>query len=201
MSEHASDLKGLMVMSSDEGARLGTVSEIFIDTQTKHLAGLTFRSRPLGGEVRYVPMLGIQLIGRDMVLISGESSTVSSLDAKSGSRHSLKELQGCSVVTSEGARLGTLVDLDFTRGEWVISDLILAEHRHISVRPQDLVLGDDIILLPAALASEVQSADVPKTGLLGRVFGAQAVQDARNIISRTLKRKDKTAKGSDPDSA
>lgn len=200
MADHASDLKGLVVMSREEGARLGTVLEILIDTQAKRLAGLTFRTRPIGGEERYVPIKEIQIIGRDMVLVSGEQAAIAVVDSTKSGTKSLKDLQGCAVVTTEGSRLGTLVDLDFDRSDWSISELMLAEERHLAVKPQDLALDDDIII-PAALAARVQSSAAPKTGLLGRAFGAQAIQDAREIIARALRRKDRPQKGDNSNSA
>lgn len=187
MIETASDLRGVLVVAREEGAQLGTVSDVYIDTENKLIAAISFRSRGLTGRVHFVLTGEIQLVGRDVILVVSERSAKPLDGAEPPPGKSLRELQGCWVTTLNGKHLGTLVDLDFSPGDWEVSELTLAEDKHLPVTAGEIKIADEI-LVPVSYADRVQKSQKDRTGVLGRVLGTETVADVKKTIQRVLKR-------------
>ena len=183
-----SDLRGVIVVAREEGAILGSVTQIFVKPSTRQIAALSFRKR-LGSKESLVERKHVETIGRDVVLITKEGAAKPLVQQDIAELRSLKELQGTWVTTLEGEHLGTLVDLEIERKDWTVVELRLADGKKLRLDDvKDLTLGRDQILVPATYAAKVTKPKKDEqNGFLGRVFGSESVEDVKNTITRTLK--------------
>ena len=185
MGQHASELKGFLVVAREEGAELGTLSAIRIDPETKAVVGFDIRTRRVGGKVLFAPVNVVDRLGREVLLLTSERAVREVTDVTPSPGRSLKELQGIWVTSMDGRHLGTLIDLDFSPGDWRIRELVLAEDKHLAVDPDELRIGDEI-LVPEQGAAQIQVSQEPKSGLIARGFGPEAVEDTKGAVKRAL---------------
>lgn len=69
---HSDELKGIAVVSADEGSRLGRVEESLFDSHDLHLA--TFRIKGDGGTF-IVPLDKVQSVRADAVMVANSAAT------------------------------------------------------------------------------------------------------------------------------
>lgn len=187
--EHASELRGLLVVALEEGAVLGNLSSLYVDPETKRVSALTWRTARVGGDRFYAPMSAVKIVGSDVVIVTTKSAGEKiTPDLPAGK--SLSELQGVRVTTTEGKHLGTLVDLDFTPPDWNITTLILAEDKELAVDGADIKMADEIIV-PSEYAAKVVSTKEEGPGFLQRTFGKEALEETKETIKRVLRSKPK----------
>lgn len=190
MTEHASNLKGFWVVSREEGANLGTLTSIHFDPTEKAVSAFCFRGRRHGTGDYFVPVSEVQLVGRDIILISS-MEVRTKIEAKvkpPGMR--LNELQGRWVTSMEGKHLGTLVDIDFSQSDWKISQLTFTDKRQLPVNADEIVIGDEI-LVPVEAASRIIAAKKGAPGFIERTFGEEFVGNTRNALKRAMGREKK----------
>lgn len=183
-----SDVRGVLVVARAEGAILGSVSHIFIEPRTSTISALSFKKR-LGGKESIVEQQHVEIIGRDVVLISREGAARPlSPETRAGMR-SLKELQGTWVSTVDGQQLGTLVDLDVDETTWTVTELRLADGKLLPIADTaHLTIGPDQIMVPSDHAAKVVHPDKNGAhGFLGRVFGGESIDELKQTISRTVR--------------
>lgn len=189
MFDRSSDLRGLLVVSLEEGALQGIVSGIHVDTNSKRVAAFRYRRRKrIGTEEFFVPVSGVKSIGQDVILISSEAVAKKLTEDTPAPGRSLQELQGTWVTTLDGNHLGTLVDVEFLPKGWVITELILAEDQRLPVDRDEIKIGDEI-LVPVAYRELVKDMGDEKPGFLRRAFGGEALEDIKKALRRALKRK------------
>lgn len=182
----ASELRGILVVAREEGAQLGSVTGIDVDTETRTIAAIRFRPRGFGRKESYVQMKDVVAIGRDVAFVNTEEAVVSTAEEPSPGR-SLNDLQGVWVTTREGKHLGTVVDLDFDRTSWRIQLLQLANDRLLVVNPDDIRIGDEIVV-PTEYEARVEVLPKEKSGFLGRIFGKESIEDLSKTLRRAVQR-------------
>lgn len=187
MTQHASELRGFLVVARQEGAEVGSLSAIRIDPAAKTVIGFEMRTRRLAGDVRYVDVGDVEVVGRDVLLVTSEEILRDVTDDEPAPGVSLKHLQGMWVTSTEGKHLGTLIDVDFAPGDWRIRELLLAEDRHLAVDPDQIKIGDEIIV-PQEMAARIEESPEPRRGLLSRIFGHEAIQDTKDAVARAVGR-------------
>jgi sporulation protein YlmC with PRC-barrel domain len=188
MFDRSTDLRDLLVVAGEEGALLGIVSGMQIDTEAKRVAAFTFRRRKrVGTEELFVPVGEVESVGRDVVTISREAAAIKKSDAALLGR-SLKELQGAWVTALDGNHVGTLVDVEFTTTDWAITELILADDKKLPIDRDEVQIGDEI-LVPIEYRERVEDVGVEKRGFLHRVLGGEALDDMKQALRRALRRK------------
>lgn len=187
MTEQASMLRGFLVVAVEEGAQLGTVSAIQVDPSRRGIVGFVYRTRWLGSEEQFVPIENVRTVGRDVLLVDREASVVAPARESPIPGRSVMDLQGVRVTADDGAHLGTLVDLEFSEGDWRISALTLADEKRLSIEPDAVNLGDDVIV-PAAAKANVESTAEEKPGFLSRIFGKESVDETKAALRRALGR-------------
>lgn len=188
-TKEMSVLRGLQVVSRDEGTMLGSVVRVFVSASTRRVSALSFKDR--NGDEKYLEQHRIVLIGKDVVLVSSESDVKSLAELSSQDTRSLKDLQGTWVATMEGKHLGTLVDLDIDDEQGTISELRLENGKRLPIQePNELTLGPDQILVAAHCEARlVESEPQEANGLLGRFFGNETIDEVKAAIRRALQRK------------
>ncbi len=179
----ASEVLGDMVISHTEGANLGSVKDVYIDTANNCISGISFRPNVMT-DTSWIAAKNIELFGEDVILVSTKDASMELVgDATQGK--SLRELKGHPVVTDEGRRLGTLEDLELNGANRTISELFIDQHRHIAVTPEEIKVGPDEIVVPASYENRV--ADDPNhVGLMERMKERRTkfVQSVKGAMSR-----------------
>ncbi len=104
---HSDKLKGIAVVSTDEGARIGRVEESLFDPQDLHLAA--FRIKGDNGTF-IVPLDKVQGIGADAVMVANSAAT--QVTAADSTLVGWQALQKRKVVDETGTLLGTVNDMD-----------------------------------------------------------------------------------------
>lgn len=101
----AADLKGMPVLDSGSGAKIGVVSDLILDPVQGKLAGIAFTRADR--EVRALALEHVH-IGKDAVMITG--GTPAALDFAGGIAQGVlaTKILGASVVTENGSRIGSL---------------------------------------------------------------------------------------------
>jgi sporulation protein YlmC with PRC-barrel domain len=107
----ASRLKGMPVLSLTEGARVGNVKDLLLDTAAQRVTMLLL-STPAGES--FVPFEKLRSIGSDAVTIESAAATegTTGQTAVTGMR-AVGELLGLAVTSAEGTHLGDVKDLEF----------------------------------------------------------------------------------------
>jgi len=173
--EHMSDVMGYLVISQEEGAKLGAVSDIFIDTKNKKVSGLCFKPHKIGKEEYYVHAEDIQKIGHDIIFISGKEKAHPHSKSEETTHKSLSHLTGHMVTTADGEHLGKLCDLDIDVEHWTISELWLDNNKKLHIKAEDLKIGPDQLIVPQKYAKNIVQEDSVRHGFLKKVFGAEGI--------------------------
>ena len=185
MIERASELQGLLVVTREEGALLGSLCDVSVDTQAKRIAAFGHRHHRVGGADAFVPVSRILSLGRDLVLVSTEEAVSKVTKATPLPGKSLKDLRGVWVTAMDGRHLGTLLDVEFSPEDWGITQLYLADDKLLAVDCHQIEIGDEI-LVPTEYAHLIEDLKEAKPGLLERALGREVVEDTRKILKRAL---------------
>ncbi len=192
MMESIAELRGILVIELENGSILGSVSGMTVDPQSGTIAALVYKTKKGTKQEFFVPREQVEKIGRDVVFLKSEAGkAIEKIEEAPGI--SLKELQGCRVITLQGKHLGTLVDIDFSASDWQVSELELAEGKRVLVEAKDLKIGDDI-LVPVEYEKRLKEMPKERYGAIGRLFGPDRIDDLRRAVEKTLKRKEKAEK-------
>ncbi len=117
----AGDLKGMAVVSLNDGIRLGRIEDLLFDTSSLQLAGLavtTANGRTI------LPMAAIRSVGSDAVTIESGVATQGPGSSPTGAaQRSLKDLSGIKVVNADGTYLGELKEIEIDPVTRVLTEL------------------------------------------------------------------------------
>jgi sporulation protein YlmC with PRC-barrel domain len=170
-TDTVSEIRGVDVITGDEGANLGSVSHIYIDPETKKLSALFFKNRK-NGKVSYVANEHISLVGEDVVVIQDRARAMALegqvQEQELGRR--LRKLRGMVVTTDEGKNLGKLEDFEHDRETRLLSRLHLDEGRTLPIEADRVTIGPDTIIVPAEYTARVENG-AGKAGFFKRVRG------------------------------
>jgi sporulation protein YlmC with PRC-barrel domain len=171
-SEQASEAVGYLVVAREEGARLGEVAHVFFDVASKRISGMTSRNGTFTPEV-WFGVDQIEVMGKDVILVKSAASLTAIGKGGVIKGSSLKELRGMLVVTADGRRLGTLVDLEVQSDNWTISELWLNDNQRLPVVAEEIQIGPDQIIVPAEYAAQVVGEKKASPGVLRRLFSSK----------------------------
>ncbi len=153
---------GIQIITYEEGVRLGKVSDVYIDREKKKVEGISFSTGRIGfGDTCFVSFGDIQCFGRDAIIISRESSATSL--SSPPEFLGIKAVKAMKVMTSHGEDLGMLRDVSFNKSSGLISGLNLDNGELDDIRPDELTLGADAVLLPAEYASRISNPEEKPT--------------------------------------
>ena len=183
--ERMTEMRGAVAVAVVEGAQLGSVHRILLDTASLRIVGFSLRHNVLGRE-SFVPSEAVTLVGEDVLFVKDRASLA---PAPPAGVRSLKDLQGLPVATLEGKGLGGLVDLDVEPGRWAVTSLRLSDGTAIPTDGGKVVLGEDTVLVDPELASRGKKEGSPQ-GFLSRMFGAEALEETARVIRRTFGRRE-----------
>jgi uncharacterized protein YrrD len=185
----ASELKGLIVLSLEEGKLLGKVSKVFVDKEDAALSGIMIKDQFWSMGHQYISVKEIQSLGEDVIYVKSKKSLSTPNNAKQDI--SLKDLQGHWVTTHNGRHLGQFEDAMFTTTNWKVTEVMMSEDKRLAIQLGDITFGTDEILVPAEYSSKVQSSKVKKLSLLSRVFADEPSTEKFKTQKKTMTNKKK----------
>lgn len=109
----AAELIGMPIVTLESATTVGEVKDVLVDPARSRIIGFTVRghgllSSPLMG---ILPGEKVHAIGRDALMIAGESAIVRQREGMAGTLADQQEVVGKEVVTAGGASLGTINDV------------------------------------------------------------------------------------------
>lgn len=156
-----------LVVSLDEGLRLGRVHDVFVDRQAKRIAGISLNHGLLPTEDKlYVDLADILKIGRDVVIVAQHENARPLPEAMAP--QSLRYLRGRKITTTDGACLGELSDLTVDRESGGLAELHLNDDRALEVDPAEISIGPDVIVIPSRYTRRIRKLEHEKAGVLER---------------------------------
>lgn len=189
-----SALQKTLVVTFEEGLRLGRVHDVFLDRQTKRIEGIAFSHGLLGAEDKfYVDRAAILKLGRDVVIVSRQEDARPLTD-EMGPK-SLKLLKGRKVTTAEGAFIGDLTDITVHRENGLIAEIHLTDDRAMEVDLAEISLGPDVIVVPTGWTGRIRHVEVEKTGVLERALDFTALPESLRHRYAELKESVNRSKG------
>lgn len=173
-------LKGMRVISQEEGAELGEVAYFIFDPAKHRLTALAVHRSGLPRQESWAPVEAVKKIGEDVVFVQARELLLTQLPA--GWKHT--ELNGKMVCSLDGRMLGSVQDLEFEPGTWQVTALLLNTGRLVLVGGACL-FGPDVILAPAEAVQEPAHPSEPeKTGDKPAEKGW--IKNAIHVMTETL---------------
>ncbi len=115
-----SQVLGTQVISQANAARLGVVSEVWVDLEARQVLVLGVLEKAFAGSPRLLELRQVTALGQDAILVPSDE-VFDNLDLEGLSR-----VVGSEVVTEEGIRLGKVKDFQFNSVSGLITGLILS---------------------------------------------------------------------------
>lgn len=120
-------LKGMPVLSLQEGEILGRVREAIVDTTAGRVVALTLDRRTPGGELQVVATANIRSVGKEAITVEDRSSVVpiSRIPRFKELAQKGKPLRGRAVMTEQGVRLGRVDDAAVDEASFRLTAFVL----------------------------------------------------------------------------
>lgn len=196
IKDNLTRLHSVPVVAFEEGLRLGRVEDVYIDRRAKRVQGISFKSGLWGKETAsYVDLAEILKIGRDVIIVSRQSAAIP-LDAEMA-QGSLRHLKGFKITTHDGAYIGEVLDLNVNPEDGSISEIMMNDNQLLAVDVEEIVLGPDVIVVPAGYVSRITHLEAESNGLLSRMLGPAAVTDTLRDKYEEIKASVGGGKGAD----
>lgn len=195
--ESISELYGNLIVSYEEGDRLGNVGDVYFDRKSCGIKGISASSKLLEPEEKnFIRFKDILKLGNSVVIVSKKSAVVTLPKGQESS--SFRFLKGTRVVTQDGENLGELADVSVNEKSGIIQEIIFLGDKklRIDVDKDKIQIGRDMIVVPAAYkanitVNEKQSEDklshvVKSAEKVTRRF-ADSINDAVNKVAAASK--------------
>jgi uncharacterized protein YrrD len=154
--ENISEIHGNLVVSYEEGDRLGNVGDVYFDKQTCGIKGISLASKLLEPEEKnFIKFKDIMKLGNSVVIISKKSALVTLPKGLEG--HGLRFLKSIRIVTQDGENLGEMADVNVIAESGIIQEIILWGDKkiQIDVAKDEIQIGPDMIVVPSAYKSRI----------------------------------------------
>lgn len=164
--QRTSDLIGKPIVSADRGEKVGTVSDVLLQTDEGRLAGLVVHTGMLRSE-RVLPYEEVKVLGGDAVVANSREAVIDPDGWEQRHVHARRSsrLNHQKVITRTGRQVGTIADIyvDEASGRVDAYDVATPAfaglvHRHARLpHSSDLALGEDAVVVPDAVADSLNS--------------------------------------------
>ena len=154
--ESISELHGNLVVSFEEGDRLGNVGDVYFDKHTCGIKGISLASKLLEPEEKnFIKFKDIMKLGNSVVIISKKSALVTMPRGLEG--HGLRFLKNIRIVTQEGENLGEMTDVNVIAESGIVQEIILwgDKKMEIDVAKDKIQIGPDMIVVPSAYKAKI----------------------------------------------
>ena len=160
-----SEVKGKAIMSAD-GVRLGRAEDILLDSDHRRVIGLLTTDGVLSKQ--HILLFGdIQTVGVDAIVVKTAATMHDAKDWLREGRAAIRAqtVGGKTVVTVDGAQLGTVRDLIADDETGRVTALEIAPSRHSRIKApltvhalDEIQLGNDVVVVPNS-AADIDAPD------------------------------------------
>jgi uncharacterized protein YrrD len=146
------DLKGMPILTLQEGERLGQVRSLIVDPSTIQIVALVLGKRTPGGEVQVVATANIHTVGQTAITVESRSSMVplSRIPRFQELSEAKTHVRNKMVVTESGTELGRvsemIVNPETFQIEAILLKKLLGEGQRIGAE-QIRTIGPDAIMV------------------------------------------------------
>jgi sporulation protein YlmC with PRC-barrel domain len=174
--ERGSKLYGAMVITLDEGIRIGRVYEVYIDKAAKQIMGISYKAGSWSMERElYVDMADIHKFSQDVVIITGRDAAKERPEGMHA--NALRGIRGYKITTQAGKHIGELTDLVIDRKDGGIVEILLSGNQKLQIDMSEVVIGPDLILIPADKESFITTADPEPGDFVNRLFTSTGLSE------------------------
>jgi len=152
------------VMTRDTGVLVGSLLDVYLDPESRGLAGIS-TIRKLKGAELVVPADEILLVGQDVVLIRSQESARPREARPGDAGIQFRELAGKPVVTRSGEVLGLLLDVELGGADNTVEALQLSGARILPVEPDELSVDPELLVVPDSSSKQIVEAAESSFGL------------------------------------
>jgi sporulation protein YlmC with PRC-barrel domain len=178
------DLRGMLVVSLEEGLRLGRVIDIFFDRESKQVAGISYKGARISLDVEaFVYFDEIEKIGTDVIIVSSSKSARELPEETKIS--GLRSMKGLLVTTDDGTHIGKVMDLDVNQDDWKVSELILNKGRSVKVEIDEIALGVNAIVLPTGCVARIEDISPDKLSITQRLTDTATLSETAKAIGKS----------------
>lgn len=188
-------LYGAMVIAMAEAMKLGRVSEVYIDKETKKIMGISYRPSMLNAEREvYVEAGEILKFGGDILIISSQASG-RERPAEMGS-YALRKLRGTRITSQAGEHIASLADVVIDGADGKIVEILLPESLKLEIDMDRVVFGRDLIMVPADYKPATEWVEPESGDFIHRFFGSTpfseklrgGMEDAKSTVRQNINR-------------
>jgi uncharacterized protein YrrD len=168
------ELKGMPILTLEEGVRLGEVRDLIVDPTSAHVLALVLDRRAPGGETQVVATANVRHVGAAAITVENRGSLVllSQVPRFQELARLRRPIEGRMVISENGERLGQVADLlvDETtfRADSLILRSLMKRGPAIPIARVRTIGTDAIVVRPeppaepaAPIVSEVPVAPLP----------------------------------------
>lgn len=202
MSLSLKQLKGRWVASLADGRILGSVQGVFLDPAGIRLKGVSLKPGRFAdtGEDPWISVETIRKIGFDLIYLPDEKS----IQSQPAGLRALDDLLGKPISSKDGQSLGTLADIEVDNKHWGTAHLRIGADLVLDVDQDELVMGEDLILVQAQVKTRKKSMPPSRQELiysnLREEFLKQtsrAVQHGEALVKQTSRAMRRILQGSE----
>lgn len=154
--ESISELHGNLIVTYEEGDRLGNVGDIYFDKKSCGIKGISLSSKLLEPEAKnFIKFKDIFKLGNSVVIVSKKSAVGTMPKGLESS--CLRLLKGIRLVTQDGENLGELSDVSVDEKSGTIQEVTLFGDKsiRIDVEKDKIQIGRDMIVVPSAYKANI----------------------------------------------
>ncbi len=162
-----SELVGKPVVSADTGERIGKVSDVLLDAQSRRMLGVVVSAGLFAGE-QVLPYEDVQTIGKDALVARSAGGVVGPKGWRAQGLDTLRTsaLTGRRVLSTSGRSLGELHDLQVDEQAGTVEAFEVAvaamgglvRRRALLPRVDGVTVGADAVLVPDVTADAMEES-------------------------------------------
>src|ERR671932_960628 len=162
----ANDLKGLAVVTIEDGIKVGTVSDILFNTEHYRIQALLLDGGFLRSSTGLVELVNVQTIGSDAVMIQNQSVVRHQLSNQEREQYpSLENIMSLPIVAQDGSVVGKVATVNIDPQSGKITELLATKPGlagafgcHVRVPVNELVnIGRDAVIVSDRFGDEASS--------------------------------------------
>lgn len=187
--DDALELLGGLAVAFNEGVRLGTVADIYVDRKGCCLTGVAISTRMPSGYERpsFVDFRHVRVLGRDVTIVASQRAMTTPLP-EGIEATSLKRLKHLNVMTRDGSHLGNVVDVSVDVSTGKILRLSLPNGEYVAIDPRSAAIGNDLIVLPSNTKKKIRRVSREAAGAKRPDSAAALLESTVNKVLEVAKR-------------
>ena len=163
-----SELKGMPVLSLQEGEQLGQVDELIVDPATVQVVALLLDRRTANKEEQVVATVNVRSVGEAAITIEDRGSVVpiSRIPRFQELARLKQPVLGKMVMSEDGTRMGEVADLEIDLKDFRVTSLVLQGFlwKKGAAIPAERIrsIGRDAVIVRAEAGEEPPAVEPPE---------------------------------------